>query len=275
MILTRRADAAGPPPRDPAGEVDRGDTLFISDLHLAPGRPERIRLFLDFLGGRARRATRLYILGDLFDAWIGDDDNSAPYTQVRAGLRGLTSAGTACTLLLGNRDFLVGRQFCRDTDCTLGPDPALTNVGGVRTLLMHGDLLCTADLDYLRFRRLVRNQLVKKLFLWKSLAARRALAEGYRRQSGAAKTDKTAAIMDADPAAVADYLTRFRAVHLIHGHTHRPADHTLTHQGQAVRRTVLAEWHDDHGEVLVHRDGTWNRETILPSGAEQHSTSRS
>jgi UDP-2,3-diacylglucosamine hydrolase len=275
VIWTRRGDTAGPPPRHPAGAADHGETLFISDLHLTPGRPETIRLFLEFLDGRARRARHLYILGDLFDAWIGDDDDSAPYQAIRAGLRGLTSAGTACTLLPGNRDFLLGRAFCRDTGCTLGRDPTLTRFAGVPTLLMHGDLLCTADLDYQRFRRRVRNPLVKAMFLWKSLAARRALAEGYRRQSGTAKTDKSAAIMDADPGAVTDYLTRFRAVHLIHGHTHRPADHTLTHQGQAARRTVLAEWHDDRGEVLVHRDGTWHRETMLPSGAEQHSTSRS
>ena len=263
MIWTRRGDAAGPQPRAPAGAADRGETLFISDLHLAPGRPEMIRLFLEFLDGRARRARHLYILGDLFDAWIGDDDDSAPYQAIRAGLRGLTSADTACTLLPGNRDFLIGRTFCRDTGCILGRDPTLVDLAGIPTLLMHGDLLCTGDLDYLRFRRRVRNPLVRRLFLWKSLQARRALAEGYRRQSGAAKSDKTAAIMDADPAAVTDYLTRFRAIHLIHGHTHRPADHELTHQGQTARRTVLAEWHDDHGEVLVHCDGTWQREPVV------------
>ena len=272
MIWTRRGDTAAPPPRRAAGAADRGETLFISDLHLAPGRPETIRLFLEFLGGRARRARHLYILGDLFDAWIGDDDDSAPYQAIRAGLRGLTSVGIGCTLLPGNRDFLLGRAFCRDTGCTLGRDPTLTRFAGVPTLLMHGDLLCTADLDYQRFRRRVRNPLVKRLFLWKSLAARRALAEDYRRQSGTAKTDKSAAIMDADPGAVTDYLTRFRAIHLIHGHTHRPADHTLAHQGQAARRTVLAEWHPDRGEVLVHCDGTWNREAILPGGAGQHGT---
>jgi UDP-2,3-diacylglucosamine hydrolase len=262
VIRTRRGDAAGPPPRHPAGAADRGETLFISDLHLASGRPERIRLFLEFLDGRARRARHLYILGDLFDAWIGDDDDSAPYQAIRAGLRGLTSAGTACTLLPGNRDFLLGRAFCRDTGCTLGRDPTLTRFAGVPTLLMHGDLLCTADLDYQRFRRRVRNPLVKRLFLWKSLAARRALAEGYRRQSGAAKTDKSEAIMDADPGAVTDYLRRFGAAHLIHGHTHRPADHDLVLGTRQVRRSVLAEWSTTHGEVLVHREGTWHREPV-------------
>ncbi|WP_295458897.1 UDP-2,3-diacylglucosamine diphosphatase [uncultured Thiodictyon sp.] len=243
-----------------------GETLFIADLHLSPERPATWRLFLAFLGGRARHADRLYILGDLFDAWIGDDDDSPCYLAVRAGLRDLTAAGTACTLLPGNRDFLLGRAFCRDTGATLGRDPTVASFNGIRTLLMHGDLLCTDDLDYLRFRRRVRNPLVKRLFLWKSLKARRAIAEDYRRRSGAAMSDKTAVIMDAHPAAVADYLRRFTATHLIHGHTHRPADHELTHHGQPARRSVLAQWHDERGEVLVHRAGVWRREPVLTTG---------
>jgi UDP-2,3-diacylglucosamine hydrolase len=242
------------------------ETLFISDLHLSPQHPATLRLFLEFLGGRARRADRLYILGDLFDAWIGDDDDTACYLEVRAGLRALTAAGTACTLLPGNRDFLLGRRFCRDTGCTLGRDPTVARFAGIRTLLMHGDPLCTDDVDYLRFRRRVRNPLIKRLFLWKSLKARRAIAEGYRQRSGVAKSDKTAVIMDAHPAAVADYLRRFRAAHLIHGHTHRPADHTLTHHGQTARRSVLAQWHEERGEVLVHRAGVWQREAVLLIG---------
>jgi len=260
---TRGAEDAAAAPGASTQPPGSGETLFISDLHLSPERPETIRLFLGFLAGRARRAEHLYILGDLFDAWIGDDDDTPPYPQIRAALRDLVTAGTACTLLPGNRDFLLGRRFCRDTGCTLARDPTLIRVAGVPTLLMHGDLLCTADLDYLRFRRRVRNPLVKRLFLWKSLRSRRALAEGYRRQSGAAKTDKTAAVMDADRAAVADYLGRWRATHLIHGHTHRPADHELTSLGQPARRTVLAEWHPERGEVLVHRDGAWHREAVL------------
>ncbi|WP_295384298.1 UDP-2,3-diacylglucosamine diphosphatase [uncultured Thiodictyon sp.] len=245
---------------------ESGETLFISDLHLAPEHPATVRLFLHFLARRARRADRLYILGDLFDAWIGDDDDTPCYLEVRAALRSLTGAGTVCTLLPGNRDFLLGRAFCRDTGCTLGRDPTVIELAGIQTLLMHGDLLCTADLDYLRFRRQVRNPLVKQLFRWKSLAARRAIAEGYRRHSGTAKTEKTAVLMDAQPTAVADYLRRFQSTHLIHGHTHRPADHQLTHDGQAARRTVLAQWQPERGEVLVHRAGVWQREPVLPTG---------
>jgi UDP-2,3-diacylglucosamine hydrolase len=240
-----------------------GELLFVSDLHLAAERPETLALFLNFLAGRARRAARLNILGDLFDTWIGDDDDAPPAPQVRTGLRALTNAGTACTVLLGNRDFLLGRRFCRETGCTLGADPLLTVIGGERTLLMHGDLLCTADIDYLRFRRRVRNPLIRRLFLFKPLAARRAVADGYRRRSLEAKGDKTAAIMDAEPTTIAEYLTRYRATHLIHGHTHRPAEHLITVDGRAAHRTVLAEWHPDRGEVLAYQAGAWHREPVL------------
>ncbi|HYN76554.1 MAG TPA: UDP-2,3-diacylglucosamine diphosphatase [Lamprocystis sp. (in: g-proteobacteria)] len=238
------------------------ETLFISDLHLAPERPETVGLFLDFLAGRAARAARLYILGDLFEAWIGDDDDTPPYPAVRAALRQLTAGGTAGALMHGNRDFLIGRAFCRDTGCTLLRDPTLIDIDGARTLLMHGDLLCTDDLDYQRFRRRVRNPLVKQLIRWKSLQRRRSIADAYRRTSAAATADKRPEIMDANAAAVVDVMGRYRATHLIHGHTHRPADHELTINGQPARRTVLAQWHPDHGEVLVHRGGTWQREVV-------------
>ena len=167
------------------------ETLFISDLHLSPDRPGTVSLFLDFLATRARRAQSLYILGDLFDAWIGDDDDSPPAAAVCAGLRGLTQAGTACGIMRGNRDFLLGRRFAKDTGCTLMEDPTRIDLGGTRILLMHGDLLCTDDLAYQRFRRRIRNPLIQRLFLWKSLASRRAIAADYRRKSGAATAAKT------------------------------------------------------------------------------------
>jgi len=258
------SSAAGRPPRTRDTLPEGAETLFIADLHLAPERPETIRLFLRFLAGRAPRAARLYLLGDLFDAWIGDDDDTPPLPEIRAALRRLTSGGTACALLHGNRDFLIGRAFCRDTGCSLLGDPALIELDGARILLMHGDLLCTDDIDYLRFRRRVRNPLVQRLFLWRSLSKRRAVANDSRRRSAAAMAAKTAAIMDANPAAVQAYLSRYRATHLIHGHTHRPADHELTVNGQPARRTVLADWHPSRGEVLVHRGGIWKREAVLP-----------
>lgn len=242
---------------DPAGEC-----LFIADLHLAPERPETVARFLDFLAGRARRAERLYILGDLFDAWIGDDDDTPPYPQIRAALRALTEAGTACRLLRGNRDFLIGRAFARDTGCTLLRDPTLVGLGGERVLLMHGDLLCTDDVAYQRFRRRVRNPLVQRLFLWRSLARRRAQAADYRRRSGSATAAKTAASMDVSEPTVARIMRRHAADRLIHGHTHRPADHAFALDGRPVVRQVLAEWHPERGEALVADAGGWRREAV-------------
>jgi UDP-2,3-diacylglucosamine hydrolase len=240
------------------------ETLFISDLHLSAERPAAIALFLDFLAERAARASRLYILGDLFDVWIGDDDDTPPYPEIRAALGRLTRGGTACGLMRGNRDLLLGRAFCRETGCDLLRDLTLTEFDGVKTLLMHGDLLCTDDVDYLRFRRWVRNPLVMRLFLWKSLASRRAIADDYRRKSRTAKAGKSSQIMDANPVAVAGYLARFGATRLIHGHTHRPADHALALGETSGQRLVLAEWTDTGGEVLTHRDGTWQREAVRP-----------
>jgi UDP-2,3-diacylglucosamine hydrolase len=236
------------------------ETLFISDLHLSAERPGTVALFLHFLATRARKARRVYILGDLFDAWIGDDDDAPPVPEVRAALRDLTRSGTACLLMHGNRDFLIGRRFARDTGCTLLRDPTRVDLGGNATLLMHGDLLCTDDVAYQRFRRRMRNPLVQRLFLWKSLARRRAMAADYRRKSGAATAMKAEQIMDVNPQTVQDYLHRHGVRILIHGHTHRPADHRLTVDGQEATRRVLAEWHPDRAEVLVWADGHFHRE---------------
>ncbi len=244
----------------------RDETLFISDLHLSPERPATVRLFLDFLSGRARRAGRLYILGDLFDAWIGDDDDTPPYPEIRAALRALTDSGIACAILHGNRDFLIGRGFCRDTGCTLLPDPTRLLIAGEPTLLMHGDLLCTDDVAYQRFRRRIRNPLVKRLFLWRTLASRRQVAAEYRRKSGAAMADKSADIMDVNDRTVTDYLRRFDATRLIHGHTHRPGEHELRVSSRPAHRSVLAQWHDSGGEVLVHTPGEWRREAVGAAG---------
>lgn len=253
----------GPPALGPRSSP--AETLFISDLHLAPERPATIRLFLSFLGGRARGVQRLYILGDLFDAWVGDDDHTPPYPEIRAALRDLTASGTECALMHGNRDFLIGRAFCRDTGCTLLRDPTRIVLDGEPVLLMHGDLLCTDDIAYQRFRRRIRNPLVKRLFLWKSLERRRRMAADYRRRSGAATAEKPTEIMDVNQTTVAAYLRRFRASRLIHGHTHRPAEHRIALDGRRVHRSVLAQWHEDRGEVLVHAPGTWHREALPPA----------
>lgn len=249
------------------GGVDRdcGETLFVSDLHLTPERPGTVALFLEFLADRARLARRLFVLGDLFEAWIGDDDDTHPYPQIRAELRALTASGTACALLHGNRDFLIGRRFCRETGCTLLREPAVVPVGGQPVLLMHGDLLCTDDRDYLRFRRKVRNPVVKRIFLWKSLSSRRAIAERHRRNSRTATAVKPEDITDASEEAVVRYLARSRAIRLIHGHTHRPADQEILVGDRSAIRSVLAQWYPERGEVLVHGPGGWHREPVVPS----------
>jgi UDP-2,3-diacylglucosamine hydrolase len=241
---------------------DDGESLFISDLHLTPDQPATSECFLRFLAGRARAARRLYVLGDLFDAWIGDDDDAPLHRAVRAALHELTTSGTECAILHGNRDFLIGRAFLRETGCRLRPDPCLIRIEGEPTLLMHGDRLCTDDLAYQRFRRRVRHPLIKRLFLWKSLASRRAIAADYRRRSAEANSAKTATIMDVNQQAVVETLRRHGATRLIHGHTHRPADHVHEVDGRAAQRLVLAEWRDGVGEALSHSSRGWQRLVI-------------
>jgi UDP-2,3-diacylglucosamine hydrolase len=220
------------------------ESLFISDLHLSAERPLALRLFLRFLQERAVLAERLYILGDLFDAWIGDDDPSTPAPEVIAGLRGLTEAGVTVYLQRGNRDFLLGRRFCGATGCGLLKDPVRVDLYGVPTLLMHGDLLCTDDHDYQRVRRRLRNPLVQWLFLRKPLEHRRALAADYRRRSGQATSMKRTEIMDVSPHTVRRYMQRHNVSRLIHGHTHRPAIHHIELAGRSTDRIVLGDWRD-------------------------------
>jgi UDP-2,3-diacylglucosamine hydrolase len=240
--------------------------LFISDLHLTSEQPAILDCLLDFLGDRARGADALYILGDLFDVWIGDDAITAADQRVIAGLRQLGAAGTRCYLMRGNRDFLLGRRFARESHCELLPDPYLTHIAGQPTLLMHGDLLCTDDLAYQRFRRRARNPILRALFLLQSRQRRRRIAENYRRRSRAATANKEAVIMDANPLTVGAYLHRYDATRLIHGHTHRPTDQHITLNGRPCVRQVLADWRIAEGkveaEVLVEEQGRWWREPL-------------
>ncbi|MGB5737601.1 MAG: UDP-2,3-diacylglucosamine diphosphatase, partial [Thiohalocapsa sp.] len=197
-----------------------------------------------------------------FDSWIGDDDNTPTHRAVVDALLALGDSGTACALMHGNRDFLIGRRFARAAGCALLRDPTRIELGGEPVLLMHGDLLCTDDIAYQRFRRKVRNPLVQRLFLWKSLAKRRRIAADYRQKSSVANEAKTQHIMDVNPDEVARRMQRAGVRRLVHGHTHRAADHDLRLGDQSATRHVLAEWHQDRGEVLVHDDDGWHRERI-------------
>jgi UDP-2,3-diacylglucosamine hydrolase len=226
-------------------------TLFISDLHLSAERPAITALFLDFLRSRARQAEALYILGDLFEYWIGDDVAALPeYRPLIEGLHELTEAGVPVYVMHGNRDFLLGSGFEQQTGCKLIPDPTLVSLYGKEVLLMHGDTLCTDDLAYLKFREMVRNPDWVKMFLGKTIAERVAIVRDYREISKTATATKKPEIMDVNPHAVATTMQQHGVRHLIHGHTHRPAQHDLQLDGQRVRRTVLGDWYDQ-GSVLV------------------------
>lgn len=236
--------------------------LFISDLHLSAEQPGLTELFLLFLERRTSPTDELYILGDLFDSWIGDDD--APHWRpVIEALRARVDQGLTCKLLHGNRDFLLGRRFARSSGCALLRDPSLIRIGDQAVLLMHGDLLCTDDLPYQRFRRRVRNPVVKQLFLLQPLARRRRIAADYRQRSRQATAAKETAIMDVNPETVRRFLQRYRADRLIHGHTHRPADHLIRLGSRECTRHVLADWHSTQGEVLIEHQGRWTRERVL------------
>ena len=238
------------------------DTLFISDLHLAAQRPGALVLFEHFLATRATGADALYILGDLFDAWIGDDDDGPLATLVREALRRLTAGGVPVWLQHGNRDFLLGERFCAQTGCRLLPEEAVIDLAGEPTLLLHGDLLCTDDVDYQQARRMLRNPAFVADFLAKPLAERTALAAEYRRRSGEAVSLKAEDIMDANAAAVATLLQRHGVRRMIHGHTHRRALHEFTLADAPCRRYVLGDWSERQGSVLVANAAGLAFETI-------------
>jgi UDP-2,3-diacylglucosamine hydrolase len=227
-------------------------TLFISDLHLDGAWPEITSQFLDFLRLEAVAAEGLYILGDLFEAWIGDDDPDADKNRVRTALRNLTQAGVPCFVMHGNRDFLIGSRFEKDTGVQLIDDGTVVNLYGRRVLLMHGDTLCTDDHAYQRLRRIVRNPIIQWTLRHLSLKQRERLAVKMRAGSKAhiASADRaTPYIMDVNQAAVVDALRHHHVDCVIHGHTHRPAIHDVDVDGRKATRIVLGDWYEQ-GSVL-------------------------
>jgi UDP-2,3-diacylglucosamine hydrolase len=227
-------------------------TLFISDLHLDGTRPDITAQFLDFLEREARRARALYILGDLFEAWIGDDDPDPDKRRVIEGLRAVTAGGVKTFLIHGNRDFLIGKRFCRETGIELLTDGTVIDLYGRRVLLMHGDLLCIDDHAYQRLRRIVRNPLVQFVMRRLTLRQRMNLAERMRAGSKEhiASMDMAAPdIMDVNQDEVRRTLARFGVDCMIHGHTHRPAVHEMQIDGHPALRIVLGDWYEQ-GSVL-------------------------
>ncbi|MCJ1877604.1 MULTISPECIES: UDP-2,3-diacylglucosamine diphosphatase [Pseudomonas] len=227
--------------------------LFISDLHLEAERPDITRAFLHFLSTRARAAEALYILGDFFEAWIGDDGMDEFQHAIARALRELSDSGTRIYLMHGNRDFLIGKAFCREAGCTLLRDPSLIDLGGEKILLMHGDSLCTLDVAYMKLRRWLRNPLTLFILRNLPLTTRHKLARKLRKESRAQTRMKASEIVDVTPAEV-EKIMRDKGVRiLIHGHTHRPAVHELEIDGRPARRIVLGDW-DRQGWALEADD---------------------
>ena len=240
-------------------------TLFISDLHLEPTRPGITALFLDFLEQRARHAEALYILGDLFEAWIGDDDDAELGGMVADALRTLTRQGVPTYFMHGNRDFLLGERFAAASGMQLLPESVVIDLAGERVLLLHGDTLCTDDVEYQAFRAQVRDPAWRARILALPLAPRRALASQMRETSRQAARQKAADIMDVNPTAVDQALRAHRVRRLIHGHTHRPAIHHWTLDGQSATRAVLGDWYNQ-GSVLVGDVAGWRLEPFPSPG---------
>ncbi|MBC7779838.1 MAG: UDP-2,3-diacylglucosamine diphosphatase [Proteobacteria bacterium] len=230
-------------------------TLFISDLHLSATRPHTTQAFADFLRRRATGADALYILGDLFDFWIGDDDLEDPLNaRVVDALAALTAAGVPVWFMHGNRDFLVGARFADATGVRILDDPTVIDVYGTRTLLMHGDTLCIEDTRYNALRATVRDPGVQQAFLARTLDARRAEVQRMRAISEQEKQTKSNEIMDVTPSEVLRTLRRHGYPRLIHGHTHRPMRHAHPVDGRVCERWVLADWADAPvGGVATHR----------------------
>jgi UDP-2,3-diacylglucosamine hydrolase len=240
----------------------KNETLFVSDLHLSGVRPEITQRFLRFLEFRVRRsAERLYVLGDLFDAYLGDDDNFSPNREVKSAFTQLTDSGTKVYFQHGNRDFLLGERFARETGIILLDDYEVIDLYGVPTLITHGDLLCTDDVQYQKARERVRTEAWKQAALSKPLWLRRLYARWYRFKSSLDKKGKTAEIMDVNPAAVSSTMRHYGVDRLIHGHTHRPAVHELEIEKKRCQRFVLPEWGNSE-TVLCWNQAGFHTEVI-------------
>jgi len=234
--------------------VDRA--LFISDLHLTSARPAANEAFFAFLEREAPAAAALYILGDLFEYWIGDDDLSDPLNAIVAGFLANTArGGTPVFLMHGNRDFLMAAGFCKAAGATLIPDPTVVELFGTRTLLMHGDTLCTGDTEYQTWRALSRSESFQTDYLAATLDERRRQMLALRAKSERDKLVKSAAIMDVNEEAVREVLRKFDCPRLIHGHTHRPAHHLLEVDGRPCERWVLHDWYVRGGYLEVSGNG--------------------
>lgn len=231
-------------------------SLFISDLHLSSEHPHTTELFLHFAADVAPKAEALYILGDLFEYWAGDDDVGDPFHQrITGALHALSAQGTRIYIMHGNRDLLMDQELCSACDATLLTDPTLLDLYGTPTLLSHGDALCTDDIEYQHFRRMVRSTDWRTQFLAQPLAKRKAQIEQLRAQSEQSKRIKTMDIMDVNCDAVLELLRQHHYPRLIHGHTHRPARHLHHVEGHTCERWVLGDWDKKANALRCDSDG--------------------
>jgi UDP-2,3-diacylglucosamine hydrolase len=237
------------------------DAVFASDVHLSSAHPATTAAFVAFIDRWvAGRTNRFFILGDLFEYWAGDDDLDDPLARgIVLRLRELADSGVEVAFMAGNRDFLIGDAFADAARLRLLPDPYHERIGGIDLVLSHGDALCIDDVDYQKFRTMVRNPTWQRDFLAKPIAERRAMIAGARQQSEAAKREKAAAIMDVNGGAVAVLLVEHPGTILIHGHTHRPAHHQHRVARKVRERWVLTDWDADatpmRGGGLAIADG--------------------
>jgi UDP-2,3-diacylglucosamine hydrolase len=240
-------------------------TLFISDLHLCEDRPAVSELFFRFMSEQVVGAEALYILGDLFEVWLGDDqlDHDPLAGRVTGALRAASAKGTQIYFMHGNRDFLIGGRFAAEAGLTLLPDPTVIELGGQRVLLIHGDTLCTDDVNYQTFRQQVRDPAWQEALQQKDYAERDVLARSIRSRSDAEKSMKAEAIMDVNTATVEKAFIQAQCRLMVHGHTHRPARHDLHIAGRAATRWVLQDWHAT-GAGLAFADSTWSIVRIGP-----------
>jgi UDP-2,3-diacylglucosamine hydrolase len=235
--------------------------LFVSDVHLDAAAPEASEQFLDFLRTHAADAEALYILGDLFETWVGDDDPDPAKERIRAGLRALTSNGVGCFILHGNRDFLIGRDFCRDTGSRLLADPIVLDLEGERVLLTHGDALCTDDHSYQELRSTVRTPDWQRRFLALPLADRELIANQARAGSKEHVSRTIPNIMDVNDDAVSTAYRATRVRRIIHGHTHRPGIHDTAIEGEPAQRMVLGAWYEQ-GSYIQYENGRFELRSL-------------
>jgi UDP-2,3-diacylglucosamine hydrolase len=230
-------------------------TLFISDLHLEADRPEIGEQFLDFLDEEAADAEALYILGDFFEYWVGDDDPDAYYASIKRSLRAFTDSGVPVYFMHGNRDFMIGEEFAAETGVTILPDPYRIDLYGKSVLLSHGDALCTDDVEYQKMRAMTRNREWQAMMLEKPLEERIAIAKHARSQSQERNKTLSESIMDVNPDAVKKLIAEYGVEILLHGHTHRPGIHGVDVDDRFAKRVVLGDWYGQGSVVRWDEDG--------------------